>query len=113
LTIAASPFAAPTIASARGIRVLRLTGDKGTFALEPGRHSVGRSDAAGVPILDPQVSRAHAAISIVGFEARVEDTGSSNGTFLNGVRVPAGGVVIKSGDRLAFGSLEFTVELVS
>ena len=108
-----SPFDAPTIVSARGLRAATLTGSKGRFTLEPGRHTVGRADTANVSIPDAQVSRAHAVISVTALEAHVEDTGSSNGTFVNDVRVGAGGVALKDGDRLSFGSVDFTVELVS
>jgi pSer/pThr/pTyr-binding forkhead associated (FHA) protein len=104
---------AVTVLSTPGIRGVRLSGPKGTFQLDPGRHVVGRAEGVGVSILDPQVSRAHAAVSVTPLEVRVEDTGSANGTMVNGVKVASGGVALKSGDTLAFGKVEFTVELLS
>ena len=102
-----------TVLSTPGIRGVRLSGPKGTFQLDPGRHVVGRAEGVGVSILDPQVSRAHAAASVTPLEVRVEDTGSANGTMVNGVKVASGGVALKNGDTLAFGKVEFTVELLS
>jgi len=113
-----SPRDAATIQSGaativtRRVRAVKLTGEKGAFQLEPGKHAVGRAETAAVPILDPQVSRNHATLTITASEARVEDGGSSNGTFVNGVRVPAGGSVLKTGDKLRFGAVEFTIELM-
>jgi len=54
----------------------------------------------------------HAAIIVTTTEVRVEDAKSANGTLVNGTRLPIGGTSqIKSGDRVAFGNVEFTVEV--
>ena len=115
-TVPKPPLPSPdavTVLSTPSIRAVRLSGPKGTFQLDPGRHVVGRAEGVGMPILDPQVSRAHAAITVAPLDVRVEDTGSANGTTVNGVKVVTGGVSLKHGDRLAFGKVEFTVELLS
>jgi pSer/pThr/pTyr-binding forkhead associated (FHA) protein len=94
------------------IRQVKLTGSSGTFKLGLGRHDVGRSDSIAVTLLSPQVSRVHAAIIVTTTEVRVEDAKSANGTLVNGTRLPIGGTSpIKSGDRVAFGNVEFTVEV--
>jgi pSer/pThr/pTyr-binding forkhead associated (FHA) protein len=94
------------------IRQVRLIGSSGTFKLGLGRHDVGRSDNIAVTLLSPQVSRVHAAIIVTTTEVRVEDAKSANGTLVNGTRLPTGGTSpIKSGDRVAFGNVEFTVEV--
>ena len=103
----------PTVVMSTRVRTLKLSGPKGSFQLDYGRHAMGRSEGVAVPILDPQVSRAHAVIVFDAVEARVEDAGGANGTFVNGARVPAAGMVLKHGDRLSLGSVEFTVELIS
>jgi pSer/pThr/pTyr-binding forkhead associated (FHA) protein len=118
ITVPKPPSPAPdpnaaTVLSTPGIRGVRLSGPKGTFQLDAGRHVVGRAEGVGVSILDPQVSRAHATVSVSPLEVRVEDTGSANGTMVNGVKVASGGVALKNGDTLAFGKVEFTVELLS
>src|SRR5262249_17017682 len=67
--------------------------------------TIGRSPDQTLVILDTSVSRRHARISIVSGEVVVEDLGSTNGTFVNGVRVKvpcklAHGSAIKVGDQL-------------
>jgi len=94
------------------IRQVTLTGSTGTFKLGLGRHDVGRSDSIALTLLSPQVSRVHAAIIVTTTEVRVEDAKSANGTIVNGTRLPIGGTSpIKSGDRVSFGNVEFTVEV--
>jgi pSer/pThr/pTyr-binding forkhead associated (FHA) protein len=94
------------------IRQVTLTGSSGTFKLGLGRHDVGRSDSIAMTLLSPQVSRVHASIIVTTTEVRVEDAKSANGTLVNGTRLPIGGTSpIKSGDRVAFGNVEFTVEV--
>ena len=97
----------------RLLKGVKLTGPLGTFTLAKGRHTVGRLETAGVPVLDLQVSRAHAAIIVGDNDVSVEDTKSANGTFVNGTRVADKPVVLKDGDRVAFGTVEFKVELMS
>lgn len=95
-------------------RCVMLRGGGQMFKLGVGRHDVGRSENAAVMLLSPQVSRIQAVIVLTPTGASVEDAGSANGTAINGVRISAGGTAaIKSGDRLAFGNLEFVVELLT
>ncbi len=62
-----------------------------------------------VPTEYRSVSRSHAKIWGVGNTGRVCDTGSANGTSINGVRIPAHReVMIMRGDRVMFGTLEMT-----
>jgi hypothetical protein len=95
------------------LRGLRLSGPVGVFVLEPGRHVVGRAETAAVPILDSEVSRSHAVLTLTAHSASVEDAKSANGTFVNGKSVEGQVVPLKTGDRVAFGSVEFIVELMS
>ena len=64
---------------------------------------VGRSGSATLRILDPTVSRLHATITRVGTGLSIEDHDSRFGTFVNGVRVRAVGLV--PGDRVQFGTV--------
>ena len=94
------------------IRQVTLTGSSGTFKLGLGRHDIGRSDSIAMTLLSPQVSRVHAAIIVTTMEVRVEDAKSANGTYVNGTRLAIGATSpIKHGDRVAFGNVEFTVEV--
>jgi ABC-type multidrug transport system ATPase subunit/pSer/pThr/pTyr-binding forkhead associated (FHA) protein len=62
-------------------------------------------------VLDyPMVSRRHARLSRSGDVLRIEDLGSSNGTYVNGVRVREP-VVVRPGDRIGLGSYTFTLTL--
>lgn len=49
--------------------------------------SIGRKDENDIVLLDNDVSRAHAKLSIDGQRMTVEDLGSSNGTRINGLRI--------------------------
>jgi pSer/pThr/pTyr-binding forkhead associated (FHA) protein len=107
----AKPTKAPALTGAP-IRQVQLTGSSGAFKLGLGRHDVGRSDSIAMTLLSPQVSRVHASIIVTTTEVRVEDAKSANGTVVNGTRLPIGGTSpLKSGDRVAFGNVEFTVEV--
>jgi pSer/pThr/pTyr-binding forkhead associated (FHA) protein len=65
--------------------------------------SIGRDpDQADVTIVDPAISRRHCALSKEGAVVRVEDLGSSNGTFLNGERIQSSEV--RPGDTLKVGT---------
>lgn len=81
------------------------------FPLGFGESIVGRLEDCAVPILDGSVSRQHARIVLSADAATVTDLGSSNGTFVNEVRVDR--AELTDGDRLKFGSVDFRVELSS
>ena len=68
---------------------------------------VGRSSACDVPIRDLTVSRHHGEIEAAAAGLRVRDLGSTNGTFINGVRISEG--VASPGTRVAFGKVIFQV----
>ena len=58
-----------------------------TFVLSQGENVVGRDPACAAVIDEPDVSRYHARILIAGDSATIEDLGSKNGTFVDGVRI--------------------------
>ncbi|HYL04640.1 MAG TPA: adenylate/guanylate cyclase domain-containing protein [Thermoanaerobaculia bacterium] len=68
---------------------------------------VGRSPACDVPIRDLTVSRHHGEVEAAAAGLRVRDLGSTNGTFINGVRISEG--VAAPGTRVAFGKVTFQV----
>src|SRR5262249_52436280 len=53
------------------------------YTLQPGPNSVGRENAD-VLLIDPQVSRSHARVTLDEQGITVEDLGSTNGTWLGG-----------------------------
>lgn len=65
----------------------------------------------GILLADPQVSRRHASIGLSGDHVIVEDLGSTNGTFLDGVRISSP-VALRAGSQVRLGEtrLELLVE---
>ena len=72
--------------SSHDVRMYLATAER-QFPLVPGTVEIGRSSEAGVRIDAAGVSRRHARLVISGEEARVEDLGSKNGTFVDGKAV--------------------------
>ena len=108
-----------TEAPAAGLRAIRLTpiGEDaatigGSFLLEQGRHIIGRAEGTTMTVRHPQVSRHHAIIVVTGESVTVEDWKSANGTWVNAAKVERQPAVLNAGDTLAFGSVEFSVELI-
>jgi hypothetical protein len=66
-----------------------------------GEHSVGRESDCDIRIVDKLISRYHARLSITGSGIVVEDLGSTNGTYLNGVRI-RGAMSASLGDTISF-----------
>lgn len=64
---------------------------------------LGRDEGAGLRIDDRRCSRRHARVIAAGAELRVEDLGSTNGTYLNGARLRAGSPIVP-GDRIRIGT---------
>ncbi len=78
--------------------------------IEPGQPAViGRSSTADVELCDPEVSRSHAALTLVDGVLYLRDAGSSNGTFLNGKPVDGAGIEVLAGDSVDVGTTRITV----
>jgi diguanylate cyclase (GGDEF)-like protein len=73
-----------------------------TFALGSNALLIGRNPRAHVALDDDQASRNHARILRRGKTYEIEDMGSTNGTFVAGVRV-VGRVELVDGDRVQIG----------
>jgi pSer/pThr/pTyr-binding forkhead associated (FHA) protein len=72
------------------------------------RKSVGRTKENDLAINETSVSKVHAALVLNSHNSlMVADTGSTNGTFVNGQRIAYGRAVqLKQGDVLKFGSVD-------
>jgi hypothetical protein len=73
---------------------------------------IGRSSSSELQVLDASVSRRHAAVGVEDGEAWLEDLGSQNGTFVNGVRV-TGRVALYHRDRISIGESSHLVVIES
>jgi predicted component of type VI protein secretion system len=73
-----------------------------TFMLDRDWITVGRDPSNDIVINDPQVSRQHARITRQGQMVIIEDVGSTNGSFANGMRL-TGPHVLSNGDVLGLG----------
>jgi pSer/pThr/pTyr-binding forkhead associated (FHA) protein len=71
---------------------------------------IGRSSAAQVGLLDPEVSRRHAQLELTRGVVYLTDLGSANGTFLNGNRLKNEGIEVRPGDDIDVGNTRITVK---
>lgn len=94
------------------LRLVTLSGpDAGrTHELTPGRHTVGRGDAATMRIADDALSREHLEVTVDRDGVRLRDLDTTNGTCLDEASVPVEGVRVRSGSRLRAGRTTFSVQ---
>src|SRR3954467_12555459 len=64
--------------------------------------TIGR-EGCDVNLMDPEVSRRHAAIRDQGGSLAIEDLGSTNGTYVNGTRITVV-TALKAGDEVRLGN---------
>ena len=99
------------VAVGTGTRLTALEGPYAgsTFPLQPQTTSVGRDAARDIALTnDTTVSRTHAHVTTEGGHHVLYDDGSSNGTFVNGVRITV--QTLAPGDMIQFGSSKFRYE---
>jgi pSer/pThr/pTyr-binding forkhead associated (FHA) protein len=77
------------------------------FPLGEGAIVIGRADDATLRIDSGGVSRHHARIVVNGDEARVEDLGSKNGTFVDGKPLTSARL-LREGDEIRVGPVALT-----
>jgi hypothetical protein len=91
-----------------------IIGASGQFAIRAGIDvHVGRDPAqCPITLAEPRVSGVHATLRFDNGVLMVRDEGSNNGTYVNGMRIPANVFTpISSGGQLRFGPVEFSVKL--
>jgi adenylate cyclase len=88
------------LVAATGSPSILITGDR--------PFTVGRSASCDLAVQDPTVSRRHAELELAGAGVRVRDVGSTNGTYLDGVRIID--ALATPGSRVAFGKVDFEVQ---
>src|SRR4051812_38770766 len=83
--------------------------NRGTsYVMQEGETSIGRQAGNAVVLPSSKVSKKHCTLVVNNGEIVVQDQGSSNGTFVNGILTKARKV--KAGDRVSVG--EYVLEIV-
>ncbi|WP_437756268.1 sigma 54-interacting transcriptional regulator [Sorangium sp. So ce1389] len=103
----------PTAAAAESFALSVMAGpDEGRrFTVAPGLPSrvlAGTSPACDIALTDRLVSRRHAAFELAGARLRVTDLGSTNGTFVQGIRV--GDAYLQGSELVRMGETVLRVE---
>ena len=109
--IAETPLAAPGDVKRDRAYLVVLAGSSvgEMYKLEQERTIIGRGGKAQIRILDEGISREHAQIVVENGRVYLQDLGSTNGTYCNGLRVERKELV--DGDKILVGSttiLKFT-----
>ena len=68
---------------------------------------IGRSRKCQIFIDDPHLSKTHARIFLRDGNFFIEDLGSTNGSYLNGRKLPRQAIRLKDTDKLTFGKISF------
>ncbi|MBS1710118.1 MAG: FHA domain-containing protein [Armatimonadetes bacterium] len=104
IAASASPAATPTV---KNPRLVTAGGD--VFLIPEGTATVGRENSDVVVAAESGASRRHAEISRTGGVVTLTDSGSTNGTYVNGTKIAAP-TVIQSGDTIQFGAASYRYE---
>src|SRR4051794_33557946 len=91
------------------LAMFRSDGDRRSFSLHKDTTIIGRREDCDLRIPLGEISRKHCRLIKDGDALRIEDLGSSNGTYHNGQRVQE--AVIGPGDTLQVGSIAFVVQI--
>lgn len=104
-----SPDEAAHVAGLSGFAIVVEKGPRSgmTFVLREGNTTVGRHPESDIFLNDVTVSRHHCRFVTKGDTLRVEDSGSTNGTYLNEERVDSAG--LSAGDEVLVGRFHFVV----
>jgi pSer/pThr/pTyr-binding forkhead associated (FHA) protein len=87
-------------------------GSEPSLTFDAPRVVIGRGASCDVRLPDPSVSQRHAVLSAQGAEYHVLDEGSTNGTFVGGVRLsPKAPRALRSGDLLRVGRVWLEVRV--
>lgn len=106
------PLTREEAASIEGLSGYALVVEKGprkgmTFLLRPGVTTVGRHPESDIFLDDVTVSRHHCRLVLTGEELTIEDSGSTNGTYVNDHRTDQ--ARLQAGDEVLVGRFHFVV----
>ena len=102
--IDAQPLPRPSVSFV--LQQMSGAGSPQRFVLNASEQTLGRGAEADIHIPSPDLSRLHMKLLCVGDECRVEDLDSSNGCYLNGVKIHS--ATLRNGDTLQLGSVLFS-----
>lgn len=89
--------------------MFRSGADRRSFSLPKPTTVIGRREDCDLRIPLAEVSRKQCRMIVEGESLRIEDLGSSNGTFVNGKRIQE--AIIKAGDTVGIGPVTFVVQI--
>ena len=78
------------------------------FVLKEGVNCIGRGETNDFTINDPSVSGSHCLVIVLNGTVRLQDNGSTNGTFVNGARVSE--VELKGSQHIQLGGVPLMFE---
>lgn len=81
-----------------------------SFPLTGNQIIIGREEGMGIVLQDPEASRRHSRISWQGGQFVLEDLGSTNGTFVNGVQITSP-QTLNPGDSIGIGQTALVFQL--
>jgi adenylate cyclase len=90
------------------VKLVAATGSPSLVVTGGRPFTVGRVASCDLAVQDPTFSRRHAELELAGAGVRVRDMGSTNGTYLDGVRIID--ALATPGSRVAFGKVDFEVQ---
>jgi len=88
----------------------KSSGSRKDIPLREGRYVIGRTEEADLRLPLPSVSRRHCEIVVDAKGPRARDLGSSNGTYLNDLRLTSE-TALGPGDTIAIGPCRFTIQI--
>ncbi len=106
------PLTREEAAHVQGLSGFALVVEKGprkglSYLLRDGNTTVGRHPDSDIFLNDVTVSRHHCRFMATGLELSIEDSGSTNGTYVNDERVDS--AVLSAGDEVLIGRFQFVV----
>ena len=107
-----SPLSAEEAAHVEGLSGYAIVVERGprsgmSFLLREGNTTVGRHPESDIFLNDVTVSRHHCRFVVNGDNLVIEDSGSTNGTYLNDERVDSAN--LQAGDEVMVGRFHFVV----
>lgn len=91
------------------LMMLKADGSRRSFPLNREMTVIGRHDDCDLRIPVGDVSRKHCRLVKEDAGLKIEDLGSSNGTYRNGERIQE--ALLEAGDRLQIGPAQFVVQI--